>query len=171
DEPEPRAIAKTMVVGARLRKHLARAQQAKDVDELDMAIGLMQTLPLRDLPGDMAINFYVTLSRAWRDRYDWAGDPADLEKAIAQCLAVRATGQSGVEAAFDHQGDLEGTAHRRYLSTGAGPGIWVASWPWSRPTPGRGQTRAAAARLDPESAGWLRHWPVPAPSARQRWHC
>src|SRR5215472_14614696 len=118
DEPEPRAIAKTMVVGARLRKHLARAQQAKDVDELDMAIGLMQTLPLRDLPGDMAINFYVTLSRAWRDRYDWAGDPADLEKAIAQCLAVRATGQSGVEAAFDHQGDLDKLLTRRYERTG-----------------------------------------------------
>ena len=76
------------------------------------------TLPLRDLPDDMAIHFYVTLSRAWSDRYDWAGDPADLEKAIAQCLAVRATGQSGVEAEFGYQGDLDKLLTRRYERTG-----------------------------------------------------
>jgi hypothetical protein len=118
DEPQQRAKAMTMVVGARVRKHLERARQAKDVDELDMAIGLMQTLPLRSLPGDVAIHFYVSLSQAWRDRYDWAGDPADLEKAIAQCLAVRATGQSGVEAEFDYQGDLDKLLTRRYERTG-----------------------------------------------------
>ena len=69
-----------------------------------MAIGLLQALPLRDLPDDMSIHFYVTLSRAWSDRYDWAGDPADLDKAIAQCLAVRVMGQSSVEAEFGYQG-------------------------------------------------------------------
>ena len=118
DEPQDRAEAKFMVVSARVLKHLARARQAKDVDELDMAIELMQTLPLRNLPGDVVIRFYVSLSRAWRDRYDWAGDPADLEKAIAQCLAARATGQSGVEAGIDYQGDMDKLLTRRYERTG-----------------------------------------------------
>jgi hypothetical protein len=118
DEPQQRAEAKFMVVSARVLKHLARARQAKDVDELDMAIELMQTLPLRDLPGDVAIRFYASLSRAWRDRYDWAGDPADLEKAIAQCQAARATGQSGAGAGIDYQNDMDKLLTRRYERTG-----------------------------------------------------
>ena len=118
DEPQQRAEAMFMVVSARVLKHRARARQAKDVDELDMAIELMQTLSLRNLPGDVVIRFYVSLSRAWRDRYDWAGDPADLEKAIAQCLAARATGQSGVEAGIDYQGDMDKLLTRRYERTG-----------------------------------------------------
>jgi len=118
DDPQKRAEAKTMVMGARVREHLTRARQTKDVDELDTAIGLMQRLPLRDLTSDMSIHFYVSLSQAWRDRYDWAGDPADLENAIEQCLAARATGQSAVEAKFGYQGDLDKLLTRRYERTG-----------------------------------------------------
>ena len=117
DDPQERARAKIMVVSVRLRKHLDAAKQAKDVGELDMAIELLQALPLRDLPDDMTLHFYVTLSRAWSDRYDWAGDPADLDKAIAQYLAVRAMGQSSVEAEYGYQGDLDKLLTRRYERT------------------------------------------------------
>jgi len=49
----------------------------------------------------------------------------------------------------------DGTAHRRYLSMGCRAGHLgsiVAKVPADS---GVGQTRAAAARLGPESAGWL----------------
>ena len=118
DDPEGRARATIMVVGTRVTEHLGRARETKDVGELDVAIGLMQTLPLRDLPSEVAIRFYVSLSRAWLDRYDWAGDPADLEQAIAQARAAMAAGHPGVSADFDYRGELDKLLTRRYERTG-----------------------------------------------------
>ncbi len=118
DDPQQRARAKIMVVGPRAAEQVNRAHETKDVAELDVAIELMRTLPLRDLPSDVAIRFYISLSWAWRDRYDWAGDPADLERAIAWCQVAMATGHPGVSADFDYRGELDQLLTRRYERTG-----------------------------------------------------
>jgi len=53
---------------------------------------------------------------------------------------------------------------------GAAPGIWVASWPRSRRTPEWGRPGPQLPGLVPSQPGGCRRSPVPAHSARQRWH-
>ena len=64
----------------------------------------------------------------------------------------------------------DGTATAGTCLWGAAPGIWVASWPRSRRTPEWGRPGPQLPGLVPSQPGGCRRSPVPAHSARQRWH-
>jgi tetratricopeptide (TPR) repeat protein len=118
DNPEDRSRIEAMTLAKQASESLSRARQNHDVGELGRAVSLTKRLLTLDLPDGTRTHFHAGLSHALRDRYEWAGDPDDLDGAIAAAELAVATAEAGSPAEDDYRTLLDALTTRRYEGSG-----------------------------------------------------